>query len=161
MPASLPRRRAVPTGEGKAFLEEPLGERITLLEGQVEQEMKVVVADAPKVAGRLDSATDISPQLPGVVEVEVLVAVPTFMSATTTPCLELSTPAAYFGKVGCVRQVGHASPGVAWPGVGFLGRLAAGWGRSGRRSNNHANRSRGFLPKKRSAAVVPSARCVW
>ena len=58
---------------------------------------------------------------------------------------------------GCDRRFGHPYAAV----VAFSGaddRLCAGCGSSGIRSNSHSNNGCGFEPKKRSAAVVPSAR---
>ncbi len=61
---------------------------------------------------------------------------------------------------GCVRRSDHPYPAFVLVGVVWRGRFAAGRGRLGSRSNSQLNRLRGFLPKKRSAAVVPSARSV-
>ena len=49
---------------------------------------------------------------------------------------------------------------LAAPAVILGGRLAAGRGKSGKRSSSQAKTSRGLVPKKRSAAVVPSARSI-
>ena len=63
-------------------------------------------------------------------------------------------------RSGCVHRVGHRYPAKARGRVAFGLRLAAGRGRSGSRASNQSNTSRGFLPKNRSAAVVPSSRSV-
>ena len=63
-----------------------------------------------------------------------------------------------FQDNGCVHRFGHLYAAVDTLRLAFLGRLAAGRGRSGIRCSSQANTSRGLCPKKRSAAVVPSGR---
>ena len=60
--------------------------------------------------------------------------------------------------MGCVHRADRPYPALAVGRSALWGRFAAGCGKSGRRPSSQANRSRGFWPKKRSAAVVPSAR---
>jgi hypothetical protein len=55
------------------------------------------------------------------------------------------------------RRSGREPPAGRGCFAARLGRLAAGRGRSGRRSSSQPNKSRCFWPKNRSAAVVPSA----